>query len=217
MIEIYYTIKGAIIGFLVAAPIGPVSLLCIRRSLTEGRIKGLATGLGAVLGDMFYASIAAFGLTFVINFLRKEDFWLRLLGGGFLIAMSIYVFFKKKNTPNFKSIEESQHVGEALGSAFLLDISNPIIILAYLALFSGFGLASAEQNVFSAISLVIGVTLGAATWWFCLIQVICLFRKKIKERTIPLISKTAALLLAVFGTLIIISSFYPIPFLKGEF
>ena len=73
MIEFYYLIKGAMIGFIVAAPVGPVSLLCIRRSLSNGRIQGFATGLGATIGDMFYASIAAFGLSFVINFLEREE------------------------------------------------------------------------------------------------------------------------------------------------
>ncbi len=217
MIEIYYTLKGAIIGFIVALPIGPVSLLCIRRSLSEGRVKGLATGLGAVLGDMFYASIAAFGLTFVVNFLRKEEFLLRLIGGGFLIVMSLCVILKKTKPTNVNYIKEEGRLREALGSAFLLDISNPIIILAYLALFSGFGLADAKQNVLSAISLVVGVAIGAATWWFCLIQLVCLFRKKIKPTTISLISNVAALFLATFGGLIIISSFYPIPFLSGDF
>lgn len=218
MVELYYALKGAIIGFLVAAPVGPVSILCIRRSLNRGHIAGFATGIGATLGDLVYACIAAFGLTFVINFLREEEFWFRLIGGGFLTAMGLYVFFKKK-PPKEPDIEKdaSKDAGELLGSAFLVDISNPIIILAYLAIFSGFGIATAEHGVFSAISLVIGVVIGAATWWFILVQIICLFRKKINERGIQLISKSASFLLTLFGILVIISSFIAIPFLKGEF
>ncbi len=217
MIEFYYLVKGAMIGFIVAAPVGPVSLLCIRRSLSKGRIQGFATGLGATIGDMFYASIAAFGLSFVINFLEREDFWLRLLGGSFLFFMGLYVFLKKRAAPSLDVDENVSHLGESFGSAFLLDISNPVVILAYIAIFSGFGLESAEQHLFSALSLVLGVTVGAAIWWFCLVQMICLFRKKITQRGVGLISKIAALVLLIFGLFIIYTSFYRVPFLDGTF
>ncbi len=205
------------IGFIVAAPIGPVSLMCIRRSLSKGRIQGFATGLGATIGDMFYAAIAAFGLSFVINFLQREDFWLRLLGGAFLISMGLYVLIKKREAPSLKNTEDVQHLGETFGSAFLLDISNPVIILAYLAIFSGFGLDSAEGHIVSAISLVVGVAIGAAIWWFCLVQFICLFRKGISEKGIVIISKIAAFVLAIFGGFVIYTSFHRVPFLEGTF
>ena len=79
MFELLYFIKGSIIGFIVAAPAGPVSILCIRRTISKGRFQGFATGLGATAGDGLYAIIAAFGLSFLINFLVKEEYWFRCL------------------------------------------------------------------------------------------------------------------------------------------
>ena len=217
MIEFYYLVKGAIIGFIVAAPVGPVSLLCIRRSIAKGRLEGFATGLGATLGDLLYACVAAFGLSFIINFLEREAFWLRLLGGGFLIFMGIFIFCQKRKASSLEAPENVMHLGETFGSAFLVDVSNPVIVLAYLAIFSGFGLASAEAHVFSAISLVVGVAVGAAIWWFFLVQVICLFRAHMTQKKVIIMSKTASIVLALFGLFVIYSSFYKIPFLKGTF
>lgn len=214
MFELLYFVKGAIIGFIVAAPAGPVSILCIRRTLSKGRFQGFATGLGATVGDGLYATIAAFGLSFLINFLEKEEYTFRIVGGVFLIIMGSYAIYKKRRPENFKEPkQEGEHLGSAFSSALLLDLSNPIIILAYIAIFSGFGLASAEVHVFSAISLVVGVICGAALWWFLLTQTIAAYRNKLKPESIVTISRVAGSLLIFFGLIVLITTIFHIPFL----
>ena len=136
-----------------------------------------------------------------------------LLGGAFLIVMGFYVFCKKRKPENFQETkDEDQHLGSAFSSALLLDLSNPIIILAYLAIFSGFGLANAEKHIFSAISLVIGVICGAALWWFLLTQIIAANREKLRPESIITISRVAGVLLAAFGLAILLTTFFGIPF-----
>ena len=217
MFDLIYLIKGAIIGFIVAAPAGPVSILCIRRTLSKGRFQGFATGLGATVGDGFYATIAAFGLSFVISFLEKEEYLFRVLGGAFLILMGLYALYKKRKPEQFKKPkEEGEHLGSAFTSALLLDLSNPIIILAYIAIFSGFGLASAETHVFSAIFLVIGVVCGAALWWFLLTQIIAANRAKLRPESIVTISRVAGSLLMAFGLAVLITTIFHVPFLGNQ-
>lgn len=218
MLKLYYLFKGIIIGFVVAAPVGPVSVLCIRRTLTKGRFQGFATGLGATVGDGFYAAIAAFGLSFVIDFLMKEEFWFRLLGGLFLAAMGFYVLYKKRRPEQFKKPnKEMEHLGEAFYSALLLDLSNPIIILAYIAIFSGFGLATADHHVFSGMIIIAGVVIGAALWWFLLTQLVALNKKRLRPESLVTISRVAGLLLIGLGTLVLVTTVFHIRFFGETF
>jgi len=210
--------RGIIIGFVVAAPAGPVSILCIRRTLTRGRFQGFATGLGATIGDGFYAAIAAFGLSFVINFLTTEEFWFRLLGGIFLAAMGFYILYKKRKPENFKEPKkEGENLGEAFCSALLLDLANPIIIFAYIAIFSGFGLATAEQHLFSGMIIVVGVIIGAALWWFLLTQIVAFNRDKLRPESIVTVSRIAGLLLIGFGVLVLVTTVFHLRFFGRTF
>lgn len=218
MFEIYYLLKGVFIGFIVAAPAGPVSIFCIRRTLSYGRLQGFATGLGATIGDGFYALIAAFGLTFVIQFLERQEFWFRLLGGAFLSFMGLYILYVKRKPKHFKEPDKDpKRLKEAFSSALLLDLSNPITILAYIAIFSGFGLASAETHVFSAISLVVGVMSGAALWWFLLTQLIAMNRENVKPETLVTVSRIAGILLLAFGALVLVTTLFHIRFFGQNF
>jgi threonine/homoserine/homoserine lactone efflux protein len=160
-----FMLKGMAIGFAIAAPVGPIGILCIRRSLAEGRQIGLATGLGAATADAAYGCVAAFGLATVSGFLVGQRWWLAFLGGLFLCYLGVRTFISKP------AVEAAEVRGSGLLSAYfstlLLTLTNPMTILSFAAVFAGFGLG-ATPDYLAASALVAGVFLGSALWWLLL-------------------------------------------------
>ena len=149
--DISFLPKGLIIGFSIAAPVGPIGVLCIRRTLAEGWPSGLVSGLGAASADAIYGSIAGFGLAFISNFLVSQQFWLRLVGGIFLCYLGTRTLLSRP--------AEQAPVGKnggllaAYGSTLFLTLTNPMTIISFVAIFAGLGLAAARGNYGSAGSL----------------------------------------------------------------
>lgn len=159
-------IKGLIIGFAIAAPVGPIGVLCIQRSLHDGFKIGLMTGLGAAFADGVYGLIAGFGLTTLSSVLISYQFWIRLAGGLFLLYMGIKLFF---SPPRERSaVNSDQSLCHAFGTTFLLTLTNPATILSFIAVFTGLGLATTSTDYAHAIFLVLGITIGSAIWWLFL-------------------------------------------------
>jgi threonine/homoserine/homoserine lactone efflux protein len=131
-------IQGIIIGFSVAAPIGPIGVLCIRRTLAEGRVLGLVSGLGAASADGIYGLIAAFGLTAISDILIDQQHLLRLVGGVFLVVLGVRTLLTKPAEDAARIEQRSGLIGAFL-STFLLTLTNPLTILAFLAIFAGLG------------------------------------------------------------------------------
>src|SRR3990172_3997957 len=159
-------VKGLLFGFLLAATVGPMWVLCFRRTIAQGALAGFVSGMGIAVADGLYGSVAAFGLTAVSGFLLGQSFWLVLIGGVFLLYLGI-----KCLTANPAPVQENQQEKTSLGQAFLstlgLTLANPPTILAFAAIFAGLGLASV--NDYGAASLVVlGVFLGSASWWVVL-------------------------------------------------
>lgn len=195
--EISFLLKGIILGFSIAAPVGPIGILCIRRTLQFGRFSGLFSGLGAAIADVIYAIIAAFGLTFVSNFLIAGQFWLRLIGGGFLLYLGWKTFFAKVSDKT-KEISHTTLLNDFV-STFFLTITNPMTILSFLAVFAGLGLSSIQGSYLEAAALVIGVFLGSATWWLLLSEGVTLFRKKVSDKVMRWINRVAGMIIIAFG------------------
>lgn len=127
--EITYLIKGIIIGFIISAPIGTVAALCVQRTLTEGKISGFITGVGAASADIIYALIALYGLSFISSIIVKEEFWIRLVGGIILLPFGIKVYFMKgRDGIESKAKDKFQ----LFGTAFILTLSNPIVIFSFI-------------------------------------------------------------------------------------
>jgi threonine/homoserine/homoserine lactone efflux protein len=201
-------LKGLIIGISIAAPVGPIGVLCIQRTITYGKLNGLATGLGAASADAVYGFVAAFGLTFISNFLVAQQTWFRIIGGGFLIYLGIRAYFSTpKNTT--VNTNNQNHAG-AYGTTFLLTLSNPMTILSFAAIFSGFGLVDSSMHYGSAALMVIGVFLGSASWWLLLSSGTNLFRNKLNER-LSWINKLSGIVIAAFGVVAIVSLLIPVP------
>jgi threonine/homoserine/homoserine lactone efflux protein len=192
-------LKGGLIGVSIAAPVGPIGVLCIRRTLAQGRIAGLMTGLGAASADAVYGCIAAFGLTFVSSFLISQQGWLRLIGGVFLCYLGIKTLLAKpaeRAAPNGDG-----GLGRIYGSTFLLTMTNPMTILSFVAIFAGLGLSSGGGDYLSAILMVAGVFLGSALWWLVLSGGVGLLRNRFPASGLTWVNRISGAVLVGFGLL----------------
>jgi len=160
-------LKGLTIGFAIAAPVGPIGILCIQRSLHDGFKIGLMTGIGAALADGTYGLIAGFGLTAVSSMLVVHQFWIRIIGGLFLLYLGVKIFFTppRERLSNGNSDRSPWH---ACATTYFLTATNPMTILSFVAIFAGLGLGSTSINYTDAVLLVIGITVGSAIWWLLL-------------------------------------------------
>lgn len=188
--------KGIILGFAIAAPVGPIGVLCIRKTLQYGRWSGLYSGLGAAVADMIYGIITISGYALLSNFLLTHQFWLRLIGGIFLLYIGHQTFYAK---PQEKSIGNISHVTlvKDFLSTMLLTLTNPMTIFSYLAIFAGLGIASSSLE--SKAWLIVGVFLGSALWWILLSEGVTLFRQRISRRIMTWVNRIAGLIILGFG------------------
>ncbi len=192
-----FFLRGLIVGFSIAAPVGPIGILCIRRTLAEGRMPGFVSGLGAATADAFYGCIAGFGLTFISSFLLHQMGWFRVIGGAFLCYLGLRAFFSKPS--DSLTSEKGKGLGSAYASTFFLTLTNPMTILAFAAIFAGLGVASESKDYVSAGILVIGVFLGSTLWWVILSSGVGLFRKKFDLRALRWVNRTSGIVIMGFG------------------
>jgi threonine/homoserine/homoserine lactone efflux protein len=201
--DIDFLLKGLLIGFSIAAPVGPIGVLCIRRTLSEGRWAGLLSGLGAATADACYGCVAAFGLTIISSWLLSQQFWLSLIGGGFLCYLG-YKTFVAHPAENATQTAERGYI-RAYASTFFLTLTNPATILSFAAIFAGLGLANISGDYSLATVLVLGVFLGSALWWLMLSGGVSLFRTKFTPERLRWVNKFSGLIIAGFGVLALVS------------
>jgi threonine/homoserine/homoserine lactone efflux protein len=192
-----FLMRGFMIGFSIAAPVGPIGVLCMRRTLAEGRASGLVSGLGAATADAIYGSVAGFGLTFISNFLVSQQLWLHLVGGIFLCYLGVRTLLAKP-ADQAASANGKGLLG-AYTSTFFLTLTNPVTILLFAAIFAGLGLGGANGNYMSAGVLVFGVFLGSALWWLVLSGGVGLFRNKFNARRLQWVNRISAVIITGFG------------------
>jgi threonine/homoserine/homoserine lactone efflux protein len=190
-------LRGLIIGFSIAAPVGPIGVLCIRRTLANGRAAGLASGLGAATADAIYGCVAGFGLTFISGLLISQQGWLKLIGGAFLCYLGARTLHAQP-AERAASAAGSGLAG-AYASTFFLTLTNPTTILSFVAVFAGLGLASAGGDYAAAAALVLGVFLGSALWWLLLSGGVGLFRARFDVRAMRWVNRLSGCIIAAFG------------------
>ncbi len=195
--DIYFFLKGLLIGFSIAAPVGPIGVLCIRRTLTNSRMSGLVSGLGAATADGFYGAVAAFGLTLISNVLVSHQLWFRIIGGSFLLYLGIQTFLSKP-TEKSPSDKQSNLFGDYI-STFILTIMNPITILSFAAVFAGLGLGNSNGNYISALLMVLGVISGSICWWLILSTGVSLFREKFNLTSLKIVNWISGIIMVVFA------------------
>ena len=193
-------LQGLLLGFSIAAPVGPIGVLCIRRTLTEGRLAGFLSGLGAATADMLYGATAAFGLSALMNALVNQRFALGLLGGFFLLYLGIKTFFAAP--AQAAPTSEPGSLIRAYASTLLLTLANPTTILSFVAMFAGLQLQTGPSWL-SPTLLVLGVFLGSAAWWLILSTIVGLVRDRFTPVWMKRVNQISGTAIAAFGALIL--------------
>ena len=211
-------LKGLILGLSIAAPVGPIGVLCIRRTLEMGQLVGLVSGLGAATADGFYGCIAGFGLTAVSDFLTGQSLWLRIGGGLFLCYLGIATFLAKPAAkPALSSVDhvsatsanEADRVVSssslprsllaAYSSTLVLTLTNPATIFTFLGIFTGLGVVESGQDYATSGVLVAGVFLGSAIWWLFLSGAVNLLRSWVTPTRMRWLNRVSGTVILVFG------------------
>ena len=198
-------LRGIIIGFSIAAPVGPIGVLCIRRTLADGRLNGLLSGLGAASADACYGAIAAFGLTFISTILIQQQFVLGLIGGLFLLFLGIGTIRAEPATQAVSTDQRRTGLMEIYLSTFLLTLTNPVTILAFMAIFAGVGISASGGSYVAAIVMVVGVFTGSAPWWVVLSSGVSLLRERFSPRWILWTTRLSGTIITVFGLVTLIN------------
>lgn len=191
------------IGFSIAAPVGPIGVLCIRRTLADGHLAGLVTGLGAASADAIYGIVAAFSLVSITNLLIGGQNWLRLVGGVFLCYLGIRTLLAQP-TREEASVQKTSLAG-AYVSTFLLTLTNPLTILSFAAVFAGMGLASTGGDYGAAVILVLGVFLGSVSWWLILVGGVGVLRGRFKPSILRWVNILSGIIITGFGMVALLS------------
>ena len=194
-------LKGLVIGFLIAVPVGPVGLLCIQRTLDRGFLVGFISGLGAAVADGIYGAVAVFGVSALSNLLVAHQEALALVGGLMLIFVGLRLLKREA-----KEVEPSRGAGvrdrfSAFASSFAITIANPATILAFGAIVAGFGLIKPEADLWQASLMTLGVFLGSTAWWWCLAAGSGLLRHRLTTGVRSWINRVGGIALLVFGSL----------------
>jgi len=190
-------IGGIVVGLMIAIPVGPVNILCIRRTIAAGWRSGVISGVGAAAADMLYGGIAGFSITLVIQFLVREQFWIRLFGGILLVGIGIWYFFKRP-APLDAHLQDRESAYSDIRSTFLLTLTNPTTVLSFLALLAALGMGD-PRHWWLTVFLVGGIFCGSMVWWIVLSVIVNHFRGRLNDRLLLLMNRFAGLAIAGFG------------------
>jgi threonine/homoserine/homoserine lactone efflux protein len=194
--DAHFFLKGLAIGFSIAAPVGPIGVLCIRRSLADGAWAGFSAGLGAATADAAYGSVAGFGLTAISGFLIAHELWVDLIGGAFLCYLGLRTFLSRPGGEMDPAARKDFLA--AWGSTFLLTLANPATLLSFAAVFAALGIGRSATHA-AAEELVLGVFLGSALWWIILSTAAGFFRSRVNSNWMRGVNRVSGGVLVAFG------------------
>lgn len=198
-----FLIRGIVIGFLISVPVGPAAILCIQRTLKNGKIHGIVSGLGTSTADVIHGIIAVSGLTVISEFLIKEQSWLRLAGGLFLCCMGVRIL-RSRLTQGITSGNNAGYFRYYVSTLFLT-LANPGAFFALAAIFAGVGAVKAEVHYGLAGSLVGGVFIGSVLWWCILSNIASVFLGKLGSARLARLNKISGMIITGFGLLVLAS------------
>ncbi len=204
MREVDLLIRGIIVGLMIAMPVGPVNILCIHRTIEGGWKSGVISGLGAAAADMFYGAVAGFSITLVVQFLVREQFWIRFFGGILLVIVGIWYFFKRPESLDAQTQDRASAYSD-LRSTFLLTLTNPTTVLSFLAILAALGIGH-QRQWWLTVFLVGGIFCGSMLWWIVLGSIVNLFRDRFNDRSLRLMNRFAGLLIVGFGIAAVVLS-----------
>lgn len=198
-------VKGLALGFSIAAPVGPIGLLCIKRTLAQGWLSGTAAGAGAAAADALYGGVAAFGLTAVAALLLEARLFLQIGGGLFLLYLGYSACRTGLVAPG--AAVRTDSITSSFVSTFLLTMTNPMTILSFAAVFAGLGIGGAAGGYFPSTLLVLGVFTGSLLWWLILCSTVNALRARFRLQQLAFVNKLSGLLLIVFGIVVLTGRF----------
>ena len=193
-----FLLKGFVLGFSIAAPVGPIGVLCIRRTLAEGKACGFVSGLGAATADASYGFIAAFGLASIAALLLSYQRPIRIAGGLFLFYLAAKTYLSRPAKPAANG-EVAVSLWKAYASTAFLTLTNPATIVSFIAVFSGLGLLTGHNDYLGAGSMVLGVFLGSSLWWLILSTGTAFFGRNLDAQKLVWINRISGLLIASLG------------------
>jgi threonine/homoserine/homoserine lactone efflux protein len=199
-----FLLKGVLVGIVIAVPVGPVGVLCLRRTIFQGRLLGLLSGLGAAAADLFFGIVAGFGLTVIQQWLLEYQDWLRAGGGLFLLWIG-FAALRRKELRAATTSRTGEDFVHAFLSTFILTISNPITILAFLGVFAAVGFSGGEATLANAAMLILGVLAGSLLWWLGITFGAGLFRRRCTEEHLVWINRGSGVILALSGLGLLVS------------
>lgn len=195
-------IKGLLIGILVSAPMGPVGVLCIRRTLSRGHKAGFFTGLGAALSDLLYGSITLWGAELALDSIQKHEIWIDLVGSCFLLLFGWYLH---RYPPQYEvqvkpKKEQNSKPFQTISSSFLITLSNPLIVLFFITLYSWLGLPEETNNILVGHSVtMISIAAGALLWWSILTSSIVRLKKHVSLSSTRYFNQIVAIVFMVLA------------------
>jgi threonine/homoserine/homoserine lactone efflux protein len=198
-----FFLRGLLIGFAIAAPVGAIGLLCIRRTLAEGRLAGFVSGLGAATADALYGAVAALGLTAVSSAIVDHQSAVRLAGGLFLCYLGVRTALAHPAAGAANA--SAGGLFAAYASTLALTLTNPTTILSFAAVFAGLGLGAAAGDRASAVMMVCGVFLGSALWWLILSGAVGFFRRALTPERLRWVNRLSGAALVAFGVVALVS------------
>jgi len=197
-----FLLKGMLVGIVIAVPAGPVGVLCIRRTLLNGRLVGFISGVGAATADAMFGIIAGFGLTFISDTLLGYQDWLRIAGAAYLLYIGVTALYSDPPTQSVEPKDPDTLVADFI-STFALTITNPVTILAFLAIFAGIGFAGEEATLGRAAILVLGVWVGSLLWWLALSFGVGFFFRSFEPRHLAWINRGSGAILFLSGAVLL--------------
>jgi threonine/homoserine/homoserine lactone efflux protein len=198
-------LTGFLIGFVLSIPVGPIAVLCIQRTLNRGKYHGWITGIGASTSDVFYAALAIFGLSFVVDFINTHEMIIEIIGAVVFVFLGIKLY---KENPSANLSTENVRKGSYLQdylTAFGLTISNPLIIFLFITVFAQTEFVNSQTSIYQIVIALVSVFIGACTWWFLLTSLVNLLRNKINVRGLGLLNKFSGgmlIILAIVGLIV---------------
>lgn len=205
---IYIIIRGLAIGILVSAPMGPIGVLCIQRTLNKGRRSGLATGLGASLSDLCYAILTGLGLSIVVDFIEAHQAPLQIIGSLVLTGFGLYLFRQNPARNIRKKLNQKSSFTQDFASSYLLTLSNPLILLLLIGLFARLNFFLPEMKAGHYILGYVSIILGAFIWWFTITYIINKVRSHFNLRSLWLINRIISIVIIVMSLVGVGTGFY---------
>jgi len=200
--ELDYLITGIVVGFLVAAPVGPVAVLCIQRTLIDGRLVGYATGVGAAMADTVFGALAIFSVAVVEGFLADHRPAAQLVGSLVLIGLGVRTIMGRSERAEEAAepvVIDHLTLLQSFGSSFLVTIFNPITILAFVSIFAAIRVSTTVEGLLGSWTIVVGVLLGALTWWWLLASLASVLRQRFTERSLRWLNRISGAVILGFG------------------